>query len=41
MKIATYDTDLTAAQWNLLRRFLPTAKKRGRPRTDLCAVLNA
>ena len=41
MKIATYDTDLTTAQWNRLRRFLPAAKKRGRPRTDLHAVLNA
>lgn len=41
MKIATYDTDLTDAQWHLVRRFLPAAKKRGRPRTDLRAVLNA
>ena len=41
MKIATYDTDLTAAQWEQLRRFLPAAKKRGRPRTNLQAVCNA
>jgi transposase len=41
MKIATYDTDLTDAQWHLVRRFLPAAKKRGRPRTDLRAILNA
>ncbi len=41
MKIATYDTDLTHEQWHLLRRFLPAAKKRGRPRTVLREVLNA
>ena len=41
MKIATYDTDLTPDQWHLLRRFLPAAKKRGRPRTALRAVINA
>ena len=41
MKIATYDTDLTPDQWQLLKRFLPAAKKRGRPRTALRAVLNA
>src|ERR1017187_2227750 len=41
MKIATYDTDLTNAQWHLLRRFLPAAKKRGRPRTALREVINA
>lgn len=41
MKIATYDTDLTNDQWHLLRRFLPAAKKRGRPRTALRAVINA
>jgi putative transposase len=41
MKIATYDTDLTLDQWNLIRRFLPAAKKRGRPRTALREVLNA
>lgn len=37
----TYDTDLTNDQWHLLRRFLPAAKKRGRPRTALREVLNA
>jgi putative transposase len=41
MKIASYDTDLTAAQWHLIRRFLPAAQKRGRPRTVLRQVLNA
>ena len=41
MKIAPYDPNLTAAQWHRVRRFLPAAKKRGRPRTDLRAVLNA
>ena len=41
MKIASYKTDLSAPQWHLLRRFLPAAKKRGRPRTSLREVLNA
>ena len=41
MKIAPDDTDLTDTQWHLLRRFLPAAKKRGRRRTCLRAVLNA
>jgi putative transposase len=41
MKIATYDTDLTNDQWHLIRRFLPAAKKRGRPRTALREVINA
>jgi len=41
IKIATYDTDLTNDHWHLLRRFLPAAKKRGRPRTALREVLNA
>src|ERR1017187_8558617 len=40
MKIATYETDLSDHQWHLLRRFLPAAKKRGRPRTALREVLN-
>ncbi len=40
MKIATYETDLTDDQWQLLRRFLPAAKKCGRPRTGLLARLN-
>ncbi len=41
MKIATYDTYLPQNQWRLLRRFLPAAKKRGRPRTALREVINA
>jgi transposase len=41
MKVASYETDLTNRQWHLLRRFLPAAKKRGRPRAALRAVLNA
>ena len=41
MKIAPYDPDLTDAQWHLTRRFLPAAKKRGRPRTALREVINA
>jgi hypothetical protein len=41
MKIAHYETGLTHDQWHLLRRFLPAAKKRGRPRTALREVINA
>jgi len=41
MKIATYETNLTDAQWHLIRRFLPAAKKRGRPRTALRVVFDA
>ena len=41
MKIADDDTGLALAQWHRLRRFLPAAKKRGRPRTNRHAVLNA
>ena len=41
MKIAAYDPDLSHDQWHLLCRFLPAAKKRGRPRTALREVLNA
>lgn len=41
MKVAAYDTDLTDAQWHLIRRFLPAAKKRGRRRTCLRQVINA
>src|ERR1039457_1450563 len=40
MKIATYETDLCDHQWHLLRRTLPPAKKRGRPRPPLREVLN-
>jgi transposase len=35
MKIASYETDLIDAQWALIKHYLPKAKKRGRPRTDL------
>jgi putative transposase len=38
MKIAWYETDLTDAQWALIKRYLPAAKKRGRPRTALRVV---
>jgi transposase len=41
MKIASYETDLTAAQWKLLETLLPAVKKRGRPRTSLRAVYDA
>jgi len=37
-----YPSDLTDAQWTLLRKWLPRAKPGGRPRTtDLCEVVNA
>ena len=41
MKIATYETDLTDAQWEFLQPMLPEAKKRGRPPTDRRRVINA
>jgi transposase len=41
MQIAIYDTDVTDAQWKLLERLLPSAKRRGRPRTPLREVFNA
>jgi len=41
MKIASYETDLTDSQWELLQPLLPAAKKRGRPRTALRAVCDA
>jgi transposase len=41
MKIASYQTDLTDSQWELLEPLLPAAKKRGRPRTSLRAVCDA
>jgi putative transposase len=40
MKAATYETDRADRQWQRLRRFLPAAKKRGRPRSALREVLN-
>ena len=36
-----YDTDLTDAQFALVRPFLPQPKKMGRPPADLRAVLSA
>lgn len=41
MQILSYPTDLTDAQWKLLKPLLPKSKKRGRPRTDLRRVVNA
>ncbi len=41
MKIASYDTDLTDAQWALLQPHLPAAQRRGRPRTPLRSVVDA
>ena len=41
MNLAFYETDLFDRHWHMLRRCLPAAKKRGRPRTALRAVLNA
>jgi transposase len=41
MNIASYETDLTQSQWELLQPLLPKAKKRGRPRTCLRVICNA
>jgi putative transposase len=41
MKFASYQTDLTDAQWAQLEPLLPVAKKRGRPRTPLRSVCDA
>jgi transposase len=41
MQIATYDTDVTDAQWKLLKTLLPKPKRRGRPPTPLRPLLNA
>jgi transposase len=41
MKIATYETELTDAQWEFLQPMLPKPKKRGRPPTDRRCVINA
>jgi transposase len=41
MKNASYDTDLTDAQWALLQPMLPPPKKRGRPPTDRRRVVDA
>ena len=41
MQIATFDTDVTDPQWELIAPLLPAAQRRGRPRTPLRPVLNA
>ena len=41
MKSASFDTDLTDAQWEYLQPMLPKPKPLGRPPTDRRAVLNA
>ena len=41
MKIARYDTDLTDAQWQLVRPHLPKPAKRGRPPTNPRRLLEA
>lgn len=38
---ATYDSDLTEAQWEFLQPMLDKPKRRGRPRTDRRVVINA
>lgn len=41
MKIAQYETCITEFQWKTMEAMLPTAAKRGRPRTCLRRVLDA
>jgi transposase len=41
MKIASFDTDLTDAQWAYLQPMLSAPNKLGRPRTDRRMVINA
>lgn len=41
MKIAVYDTDLTAAQWRKLRPHVPQPARRGRPGTDPRRLFNS
>ena len=41
MKVAQYDTDVTDAQWKLLKKELPTPSKIGRPPIDRRIVVNA
>ncbi len=41
MKIATYDTDLTDAQWAYLKPMLPKPAKRGRPPRDRRRIIDA
>jgi putative transposase len=37
----SYDTDLGDKEWDIISTFFPAAKKRGRKRTDMRAVVNA
>lgn len=41
MKIAVYDSSLTAAQWAFLKPMLPKPKPRGRPPTDRRRIVDA
>ena len=41
MKVATFYTSLTDAQWAFLKRLLPKRRKRGRPPTDRRRILDA
>ena len=41
MKIATYDTNLTDAQWAYLNPMLPKPAKRGRPPKDRRRIIDA
>ena len=41
MKNAFYDTSLTDTQWKMIEPLMPTAARRGRPRTPLRDVFNA
>ena len=41
MKIASFDTDLTDAQWTLIEPMLPAPHRLGRPRTPLRQVVDA
>ena len=37
----SYDTDLGDKEWDIIKEFLPTTKRRGRKRTDMRLVVNA
>ena len=41
MKIAKYETDISDAQWAFLKPMIPKPNKRGRPRGDRRAFINA
>jgi putative transposase len=41
MKIASFDTDLTDAQWTLIEPLLPAPHRLVRPRTPLRQVVDA